>query len=126
MRRTPLLIAATAFLFTPPALADDWPEFRGPTGQGIANGQTLPIEWSPTKNVAWKEPIPGRGWSSPVIHDGRVYLTTSVRAEEKGRGQSLQALCLDAASGKISWKKEIFFQDGSAARIHTKNSHASP
>src|SRR5688572_22628806 len=55
----------------------DWPQFRGPTGQGLASGP-LPVEWGPDRNVRWKTPIPGLGWSSPVVAGGRVFLTTAV------------------------------------------------
>src|SRR6185503_20862034 len=54
-----------------------WPEFRGPTGQGHSSEQGLPLEWSETRNVVWKRPVPGRGWSSPVVANGRVWLTTA-------------------------------------------------
>ncbi len=107
---------------------DEWPEFRGPTGQGISSAHGLPLRWSPRQNVAWKQAIPGRGWSSPVVSDGRVYLTTSVPVSAGAQGdQSLRALCLDADSGKILWNKEVIREDGrTAPRIHNKNSHASP
>lgn len=60
------------------ARADDWPEFRGPTGQGHVLQGPLPLERSATRNVVWKQRIPGLGWSSPIIHDGRIFLTTAV------------------------------------------------
>src|SRR5260370_13935781 len=84
---------------------EDWPEFRGPTGQGLVRQGTIPTEWGPDKNVLWKQPIPGKGWSSPVVVSNRVYLTTAVSA---GGALSLRALCLDAGSGKPVWNKEIF------------------
>jgi outer membrane protein assembly factor BamB len=106
--------------------AEDWPEFRGPTGQGIAQDKRLPIEWSNTRNVVWKQLIPGSGWSSPVVVTGRIYLTTSVPVTGNG-DQSLRALCLDAKKGKVLWSKEVFRQQGATAPgIHSKNSHASP
>src|SRR5436309_10812136 len=89
------------------ARTEDWPEFRGPTGQGVYAGKNLPIEWSTTKNVAWKQPIPGKGWSSPIVQDGRVYLTTAAPIQGS-KDLSLQALCLDAANGKIQWQTEAF------------------
>ena len=106
--------------------AADWPEFRGPTGQGlVANGE-LPTTWSKDKNVVWKQTIPGRGWSSPVTVAGRVYLTTSVTRKDGG-DPSLEALCLDATNGKILWEKEVFRPDAKKSPpIHAKNSHASP
>ena len=60
------------------ARAADWPQFRGPTGQGHAPDAAVPLAWSETENVTWKAPVEGRGWSSPVIADGRVWLTTAV------------------------------------------------
>ncbi|MCY2962204.1 MAG: serine/threonine protein kinase, partial [Planctomycetota bacterium] len=50
--------------------ADEWPQFRGPDGQGHAGAARVPTRFSDTENVVWKQPIPGRGWSSPVISDG--------------------------------------------------------
>jgi outer membrane protein assembly factor BamB len=109
------------------ARAEDWPEFRGPTGQGILASGRLPAEWGPEKNVAWKQPIPGLGWSSPVISKGKIYLTTSVGGTKTAKDLSLRVLCLDAATGKTIWNKEVFGQDSKSVRgIHNKNSHASP
>jgi outer membrane protein assembly factor BamB len=122
-----LLAAACAMSVGTAARGGDWPEFRGPTGQGHAEGK-LPLHWGPDKNVVWKQPIPGAGWSSPVVVAGRVYLTTAVpKAEAATADRSLRALCLDARSGKVLWDQEVFLQDGKKApRIHAKNSHASP
>jgi outer membrane protein assembly factor BamB len=108
--------------------ADNWPEFRGPTGQGLAGDTALLTEWGPNKNVAWKQDIPGKGWSSPVVVDGRIYLTTAVaQGTGKKSDQSLRALCLDAKDGKILWDEEVFKEDGNKSpSIHGKNSHASP
>ncbi len=106
------------------ASAGDWPEFRGPTGQGHSSATGLPVEWSARKNVVWKTPVPGLGWSSPVVAGDRIYLTSAV---EQGGKQTLCALSLDAASGKILWQKGLIEpQDQNALRIHQKNSHASP
>src|SRR5436305_3540939 len=78
--------------------AKDWPQFRGPTGQGVSTATHVPVEWRPTKNVAWKVPIPGKGWSSPVLANEKIYLTTAVG--DPGRPVSLRVLCMEAASGK--------------------------
>jgi outer membrane protein assembly factor BamB len=56
----------------------DWPQFRGPDGLGLADGAALPVRWSATENVAWATEIPGRGWSSPIVWRGRVYLTSAI------------------------------------------------
>lgn len=101
--------------------AADWPQFRGPGGQGHAEARQLPLEWSPTKNIAWAQEIPGAGWSSPIIYQQRIYLTTAVPAE--GGKQSLRGLCLDTHTGKIIWSTEVF--SVTPVRGHQKNSHAS-
>jgi outer membrane protein assembly factor BamB len=119
-----LVLAASSIS---PAAAEDWPQFRGPTGQGLYAGK-LPVEWGPDRNVRWKQAIPGKGWSSPVVFAGRVYLTTAVAVGANPRGdQSLRALCLDAQTGKLLWQREVFHQNASGApAINGKNSHASP
>ena len=81
MPRRMLWVCACVFALsatTSRASAGDWPQFRGPTGQGVADAAGLPVEWGTSKNVAWKVNVPGHGWSSPVIAGGRVYLTTAV------------------------------------------------
>lgn len=103
------------------ALAGDWPEFRGPTGQGVSNARDLPVEWSSTKNVAWKQAVPGLGWSSPVLAGERIFLTTAISTNSV---LSLRALALDAGTGKILWSTELF--TSAPERSHQKNSHASP
>jgi len=119
-RPTRLVLVAAAL--TMPAVRADWPQFRGPAADGHAPGP-LPRRWSETENVSWKTPLPGLGWSSPVVHAGRIYLTTATETE--GDGRSLRLVCLDAATGGTAWDRELFRQDG-PVRIHPKNSHASP
>jgi outer membrane protein assembly factor BamB len=102
----------------------DWPQFRGPGGNGISNARNLPVNWSGSSNIVWRSEIPGRGWSSPVLRRGRLYVTTAVMPTEKGN-PSLRALCLDATRGKILWNTEVFAHTGSTS-IHNKNSYASP
>jgi outer membrane protein assembly factor BamB len=101
--------------------ATDWPQFRGPDGQGHADARELPTEWSTTKNVAWAQEIPGAGWSSPIVRQQQIYLTTAVPVE--GGRQSLHALCLDAHTGRTLWKTEVF--TATPVSGHQKNSHAS-
>jgi outer membrane protein assembly factor BamB len=105
----------------PTVRAEDWPEFRGPTGQGISTTKGLPVEWSETKNVAWKQPIPGQGWSSPVLSKGLLYLTTAVPADG---GLSLRVLALGSKSGETRWNVEAF-HPSSGGQQHKKNSPAS-
>lgn len=128
MLRSCLLLPALA-LFLASLCAADWPQFRGPAGDGHSPAKNLPAFWDEATNVAWKTEIPGKGWSSPSVFQGRIYLTTAAPLEPDGSESnevSLRALCLDAATGQVIWNTEIFRQDPTAPKIHTKNSHASP
>ncbi len=124
-------LTSLLLLFAPASAcwAEDWPEFRGPTGQGLVREGKAPLEWGPRKNAVWTQTIPGKGWSSPVVVAGKVYLTTAAPGSAAADNQGplkLEALCLDAGSGKILWEKVVFLQPAGSPRIHTKNSHASP
>lgn len=119
-----LLSLAVAFGVAGAVHALDWPEFRGPTGQGHSPAQRLPLRWSPTENVAWQVPVPGAGWSSPVLVAGRLYFTTAVSAGDEAN-LSLRVLCLDAADGRTYWDTEIFTPTRLGSR-HGKNGFASP
>src|SRR5262249_37574226 len=99
--------------------ANDWPWWRGPSRNGIAAKQKVPIEWSETKNVVWKTPVPGRGHASPIVVGARIFLET---ADEKGKTQSV--LCYDRATGTELWRKELH-KDGFDGRWHGKNTRAS-
>jgi outer membrane protein assembly factor BamB len=126
--RVGLLAGVSAFLGlglgAETTVGADWPQFRGPTAQGIYSGAPLPTEWGAEKNIRWKVSIPGKGWSSPALVGGHVYLTTAV---PKGENFSLRALCLNAKTGQVEWDVEVFHQDGrTSPPIHSKNSHASP
>lgn len=102
------------------AYAGDWPQFRGPEGQGHSAEKGLPLTWSESENIAWKTPIPGLGWSSPVIRGRQLWITTA--DETTG---SLRALCLDAKTGRIAADIELF-RKRDLGPINPKNSHASP
>ncbi len=106
-----------------PGVSADWPEFRGPSGQGLSRESDLPLHWSETQNIRWSTELPGLGWSSPVVVGDRVFLTSAI--EQQPTHQILTAFCLDANSGKILWNQELFSQQGKV-QIHKKNSHASP
>jgi len=127
MRRT--VTAALLLALSVAALrGQDWPQFRGPTGQGHAEARGLPLQWSETQNIKWKVPVGGRGWSSPVVAQGRVWLTTSVEMPASGRdraGLSLRALAFDADTGKRLVDVEVF-RLSDLRPLNEKNSFASP
>jgi len=88
------------------ALAEDWPCFRGPGRQGISLEKDVPTQWSATSNIQWKTPLPGEGWSSPIVSGDCVFVTTATDG-----GKSLRLIRLDRRDGKILWDKEITRQE---------------
>jgi len=106
------------------AFGQDWPQFRGPTGQGHSDQRGLPVEWSEGKNILWKTPVPGLGWSSPVVAGGRVWLTTSL--DELEKAASLRVLAFDIESGKEVVNVEVFRIGSDRFSQNPKNSDASP
>ena len=121
-RRMVLMMTACVALFA--VEAHDWPEFRGPTGQGLSPAKNVPIRWSGTSNVVWKTPLSMAGWSSPVLVKQRLYLTGS-RSRPGTKGLELAVLCLDARSGAILWSTNVFTPDNGSS-LHRKNGYASP
>src|SRR5687767_1994176 len=118
MRRSFLivvLLAAVAFC----AGAENWPQFRGPTGQGTSSERKLPTHWSAESNIVWKTAVPGEGWSSPIVWKDNVFLTTATE-----HGTKCHVLALGRKSGKILWAKEVFEQV--PLRKEGKNSYATP
>ena len=101
--------------------ADFWPEFRGPRADGHAPNAQVPLKWGPNENVRWKSSIAGRGWSSPVVAEGKIFVTTAVESDEK---ISLSAICLDLGDGSAVWEEEVFSAE--PHNMHAKNSQASP
>jgi len=102
--------------------AEDWPQFRGPDGEGHSIERALPAQWSESQNVIWKTAVAGRGWSSPVIAGGRVWLTTSV---DRQGNASLRVLAFDFATGREVLSVEAFSMKDAYLK-NAKNSHASP
>jgi hypothetical protein len=116
--------------------ADDWPQFRGPTGDGMGVATNLPLTWSPTQNVKWKMPVPGRGRSSPVLLGDRIWLTTAIEtglrtfAEGPDRMQQaervvLGVVCFERVTGKQLYHAEVFPVQNPPA-VNLLNSYATP
>ncbi|MDH3583569.1 MAG: PQQ-binding-like beta-propeller repeat protein [Phycisphaerae bacterium] len=104
-----------------PAIAGaDWPAWRGPHGNGIADGPLPPLEFSPTRNVLWKAPVDGRGAASPTVVGNHVVLPS---ADEGGKVHFV--LGFDRATGRRLWRTDIN-RGGFTGHIHKKNTHATP
>jgi outer membrane protein assembly factor BamB len=107
-------------LSSPLFAQDNWPEFLGPTQDNHSPTAAIPAQWSETQNVTWKTAIPGQGWSSPVIFDNQIWLTTATED-----GLSRRALCIDKTTGKILHDIEVF-RIPEPAHKNSFNSYASP
>ena len=116
----PALLLTIMSLVCSPLNAADWPQFRGPGGQGHSDATNLPLTWSETENVVWKVPVAGLGWSSPSIQGDQIWLTTAI-----DDGKSLHAIALDRATGKTI-HDVVVFELADPGAVHSKNSHASP
>jgi outer membrane protein assembly factor BamB len=115
-----LSLLSLVFCFGSSAIAADWPQFRGPGGQGHSEAHNLPLTWSETENITWKVPIAGLGWSSPSIQANQIWVTTAIED-----GKSLHAIALDRRTGSTLYDIEVFQLDD-PGKVHSKNSHASP
>jgi outer membrane protein assembly factor BamB len=102
-----------------PGAEGQWPGFRGPTGQGIVRNTVFPLKWSQTQNIRWRTPLTGRGNSSPVIWDDRIFLTSA--SED---GQTRELLCFSRSAGKLLWKQAAPVP-AITEKIQKKNSYAS-
>ena len=98
----------------------NWPEFRGPRADGTATATDLPLHWGERQNIKWQTPIHGRAWSSPVIWDRQIWMTTATT-----NGQELFAICVDRDSGKILRDLKLFDVD-KPQYAHPFNTYASP
>lgn len=118
-----LTLAAVGAVAQPPRAADNWPDFRGPAGDGHSHGRNIPLEWSETRNVRWKIPVAGRAWSSPVVWGKQVWLTTATPD-----GHEMSVLCVDLPTGKVLLNR-VLFRNAELEEPgpgHDSNSFASP
>ena len=110
------LLSATLALAQEPSI--DWPRWRGPNADGVADGRKLPTRWSKTENIRWSVKLPGWGTSSPVVSGNRVFVTTHVKEGKK----ALLTLCVDRETGKELWRHDFGF--GVDQRTHEKSNLA--
>jgi outer membrane protein assembly factor BamB len=118
--RTVLVVLAVACSSVAVVAGENWPQYRGPNGDGCSDARGLPVKWSETENVRWKTAIHDKGWSSPVVWGDQIWMTTAT-----ADGKDLFAVCVDRASGKILHDLKIFTVDQPQKSIDF-NSYASP
>jgi len=137
-----LALGITCFAALGQATAgENWPAFRGSKTLGVSDNPDLPLEWTDKKNVEWKIAVPGLGWSNPVVHSGRIYLTSAVsegeieprkpglyyggdRKEPIKHMHHFMVLCLELNTGDYLWQKEVLATQP-LTPIHIKNSYAA-
>ena len=130
------------------AARENWPQWRGPAGQGISAETKLPTDWAPDRNIVWKLELPGSGHSSPVVWGDRIFLTTAIEGESvpgakavghtiggkeflhpdsvgADRKHTLKVLAVDGRSGKIVWERTVHEGTVYDAR-HRRSSFAAP
>jgi outer membrane protein assembly factor BamB len=128
--------------------AENWPQWRGPGGQGVSRESRVPTDWQPDRNIAWKVALPGSGHSSPIVWGDRIFLTAVIEGDvvpaakavehlQDGRHwvhpdsvagdrrHTLKVLALEAASGKVVWEQTAFEGPVYDAR-HRRSSFAAP
>ena len=143
MNTTRLLLTAALAIVSTSLSAAEWPEWRGPGGQGHAQATGLPASWSETNNVTWKTELPGRAWSSPVIEGKNIWLTTAIEtlAKKEDADRRLKAntgnqpltvlekvefraLCVDRDTGKLT-QNILLLTAREPQWVHALNSYAS-
>lgn len=143
MNTTRLLLTAALAIVSTSLSAAEWPEWRGPGGQGHAQATGLPASWSETNNVTWKTELPGRAWSSPVIEGKNIWLTTAIEtlAKKEDADRRLKAntgnqpltvlekvefraLCVDRDTGKLT-QNILLLIAREPQWVHALNSYAS-
>jgi len=96
--------------------AENWPGWRGPRGDGTSLETNVPVEWSSTRNIRWKTPIPGKGHASPIVWNDRIFMVTADQ-------QQRRLLCLSVSDGSLLWERTVL--EAPLERLHRLNSHAS-
>jgi len=118
----PLLLLVTLFSFSVNVVSQQasWTHFRGDRLDGISGATKVPLHWNDTTNIAWKADIEGKGWSSPVVNDGQIWITTANLT-----GTEMKALCLDLETGRKMFDIALFKPD-SVQKKHAINTYATP
>lgn len=142
------LVVGWASISSASSAGSNWPQWRGPDSQGISHDRGIPVEWSSAKNIQWKTAIAGRGHSSPIVWEDRVFLTSSIEGpvvpgrkapkhmmgnEEffhpdwtgSDRSYTFKVVCVNAQNGKITWER-IAYDGPVYDHRHRKNTYASP
>jgi outer membrane protein assembly factor BamB len=148
MRRKTVVVVGLVIAATAVAGAENWPQWRGPSGQGVSRETGVPVEWSESRNVAWKTAVPGQGHSQPIVWGNRVFLTADVEGppapghkapEHRIEGEvfkhpdsvgadrlhTLKVLAFDLDSGRQLWER-VAYEGTVFDDRHRRSSFAAP
>ncbi len=112
------VIVVLLFIFQSVAMAENWPGWRGPNGDGTSSETNLPVKWDSTTNVLWKVPVPGIGYASPIVWEEKLFTVTALTET-----QEKQLLCYDTKTGGLLWQVSVL--KNPLERKHPDNSFAS-
>jgi outer membrane protein assembly factor BamB len=144
MRRIATAFVSMCLVLSAAVAAENWPQWRGPNGQGVSSETKLPHEWAPGKNIAWKTPLP-HGYSSPIVWGDRIFLTAAIEGEvipgvvpesvrikqphpdstAGDKKHTLKLLALDVRTGKVLWEQTAYEGPVFDAR-HRRSTFAGP
>jgi outer membrane protein assembly factor BamB len=134
-----MFLVLSAFIAPDVLTAQDWPQFRGPNGNGVLEKLEHPQVWANDKNIAWSVDLPGGGLSSPIVHGDRIFLTTAVgseppvsfsegvrdmRPKKPDAAVKFHVICFQVSDGSKIWEKTIVEKQPEFP-IHGSNSYAT-
>lgn len=126
MNRSYLVLLSVSLTFSSVSFAADWLQFRGPNANGVTNDSVVPASWSADENLLWQTDIPGAGWSSPIVINGKLFVTTAITDGPQNAASDYrwEVLCLDAKTGKVLWTKTAL-EGKPRLETHRDNTYAS-
>ena len=126
MNRSYLVLLFVCLTFSSVSFAADWLQFRGPNANGVTNDSVVPANWSADENLRWQTDIPGAGWSSPIVINGKLFVTTAITDGPQNAASDYrwEVLCLDAKTGKVLWTKTAL-EGKPRLETHRDNTYAS-
>ncbi|MFO0223553.1 MAG: PQQ-binding-like beta-propeller repeat protein [Planctomyces sp.] len=126
MYRSRFVVLAICMAFSSNCFAADWLQFRGPNANGVTNDSVAPDSWGADENLLWQADIPGAGWSSPIVVNGKLFVTTAITdgPQNPSSDYRWEVLCLDAKTGRTLWTKTAL-EGKPRLETHRDNTYAS-
>lgn len=119
-----ILLAGSALAADPEQYERNWPQWRGPAGNGLVIHGNPPLRWAEGTNVKWKVDLPGLGHATPIIWGNRIFVLTAVPVQNGGKRLAFTVMCLDRRNGQTLWSK-VAREDVPHQAIQPTNSHSS-